>query len=67
MLTTPVWDSFAAFCRDEGLEPDAVKNLFRTIPRRSRTCAELETGRLSENDFEAIFGQSPRARATPTT
>ena len=29
VLTTPVWDSFAAFCREQGLEEDAVKRLFR--------------------------------------
>ena len=32
VLTTPVWDSFAAFCRTEGLAPGRVKNLFKTDP-----------------------------------
>ncbi len=57
MLTTPVWDSFADFCRSEGLDPDAIKNLFRTDPEALRELRGLETGELSEADFEATFGR----------
>lgn len=57
MLTTPVWDSFSAFCRSEGLDPDAIKTLFRTDPEALRELRGLETGELSETDFEATFGK----------
>ena len=56
VLTTPVWDSFAAFCRDEGLDPDAVKNLFRNDPEALQDLRGLETGALTEEEFERKFG-----------
>jgi putative hydrolase of the HAD superfamily len=57
VLTTPVWDSFAAFCRREGLEPDAVKRLFREDPEALALLRRLETGEISEADFETHFGR----------
>src|SRR3954453_6576984 len=57
VLTTSVWDSFAAFCRSEGLNPEAIKDLFRTDPEALRDLRGLETGELSESDFEATFGK----------
>jgi len=57
VLTTPVWDSFAAFCRTEGLDPDSIKNLFRNDPEALEDLRGLETGELSETDFEATFGK----------
>jgi epoxide hydrolase-like predicted phosphatase len=56
VLTTPVWDSFAAFCEDEGLDPDAIKDLFRTDPEALQDLRGLETGALSEDEFERKFG-----------
>jgi putative hydrolase of the HAD superfamily len=57
VLTTPVWDSFAAFCRDEGLDPEAVKTLFREDPEALALLRKLETGAISEDEFEAEFGR----------
>jgi epoxide hydrolase-like predicted phosphatase len=57
VLTTPVWDSFSAFCRSEGLDPDAVKNLFTNDPDALKLLRGLETGELSEDEFEAEFGR----------
>jgi epoxide hydrolase-like predicted phosphatase len=57
VLTTSVWDSFASFCRSEGLEPDAVKNLFSTDPEALAALRQLEMGRTSEAEFEAEFGR----------
>jgi putative hydrolase of the HAD superfamily len=57
VLTTPVWDSFAAFCRTEGLEPDRVKNLFRTDPEALEDLRKLEVGEMTEYDFEQIFAK----------
>lgn len=57
VLTTSVWDSFAAFCRSEGLDPDAIKSLFRSDPEALKELRGLETGELSESDFEDTFGK----------
>jgi putative hydrolase of the HAD superfamily len=57
VLTTNVFDSFRAFCVDEGLDPDAVKQLFRGEPEALRLVRRLETGDLSEHDFGERFGE----------
>jgi putative hydrolase of the HAD superfamily len=57
VLTTPVWDSFAAFCNTEGLEEDAVKQLFKTDPEAIEDLRKLEVGEMTEWDFEQIFGK----------
>jgi putative hydrolase of the HAD superfamily len=56
VLTTPVWDSFSAFCREEGLDPDAIKDLFREDPEALALLRRLETGGISEAEFERSFG-----------
>jgi putative hydrolase of the HAD superfamily len=55
VLTTNVFDSFAAFSRAEGLEPDTVRDLFRNDPAARALLGELEDGTLPEPDFEARF------------
>src|SRR3954454_6450290 len=57
VLTTPVWDSFSAFCRTEGLHPDSVKKLFKTDPEALADLRKLETGEMSKYDFETVFGK----------
>lgn len=57
VLTTSVWDSFAAFCRSEGLDPDAIKNLFRNDPEALADLRGLETGEVGEAEFETSFGR----------
>lgn len=56
VLTNPVWDSFAAFCRAEGLEPDAIKRLFKRDPEALALLRKLETGAIGEPEFEREFG-----------
>jgi epoxide hydrolase-like predicted phosphatase len=55
VLTTSVWDSFAAFCGEKGLDDDAVKRLFRDDPEALADLHELETGRMKEAEFERRF------------
>ncbi len=55
VLTTSVWDSFADFCREKGLEDDAVKRLFREDPGALADLRDLETGRVEEPEFERRF------------
>jgi epoxide hydrolase-like predicted phosphatase len=56
VMTTSVWDSFADFCRTQGLEEDAVKRLFRDDPDAIADLRGLETGKLTEDEFEHRFG-----------
>lgn len=55
VLTSNVFDTFRAFCRLEGLEPDTIGRRFR----EDRGCRELliglETGALTEDEFEPQF------------
>jgi epoxide hydrolase-like predicted phosphatase len=57
VLTTSVWDSFAEFLRKEGLDPDTIKNLFRHDPEALADLRGLETGELTEDEFETKFGR----------
>ena len=51
VLTTNVFDSFKAFCEKEGLDPDAVKRLFREDPRALAELRRLERGELTEEEL----------------
>ena len=51
VLTTSVFDSFAAFCRAEGLPPDAVRQAFATDEVAAHLLVEAEEGRLSDEEF----------------
>jgi putative hydrolase of the HAD superfamily len=57
VLTSSVWDSFADFCRDKGLEEDSIRRLFREDPAALAHLRELETGRMEEEEFERRFAQ----------
>jgi putative hydrolase of the HAD superfamily len=57
VLTTNVFDSFREFCIAEGLDPDAVRRLFREEPRALELARGLETGSISEDDFGQRFGE----------
>jgi putative hydrolase of the HAD superfamily len=57
VLTTNVFESFRAFCVDEGLDPDAIKLLFRGEPEAVRLVRRVETGDMSEHDFGDRFGE----------
>jgi len=55
VMTTSVWDSFADFCREKGLEEGTVKRLFREDPEALADLRRLETGELEESEFERRF------------
>ena len=57
VLTTNVFDSFRAFCEDEGLEPEAIKRRFRDDPRALECVRGLERGELGAEDFSERFGE----------
>lgn len=64
VLTTDIWTSFRAFCAAEGLEPDAVKELFRRGGEGLRLLRQLETGALANEEFERRFGALLGVEAT---
>jgi epoxide hydrolase-like predicted phosphatase len=55
VLTTNVFDSFRAFCEAEGLDPQAVKRLFREDPEALGELRKLEKGELTEDEFSQRF------------
>ena len=57
VLTTNVFDSFRAFCEEEGLEPDAIKRRFRDDPRALECVRGLERGELGAEEFSERFGE----------
>jgi putative hydrolase of the HAD superfamily len=56
VLTTDIWTAFAAFCEGEGLEPSAVRDLFRSDPQALALLRRLETGDIDTDEFEPAFG-----------
>jgi putative hydrolase of the HAD superfamily len=44
VLTTNVFESFRGFSIDEGLDPDAIKHLFRGEPEAVASCAGWRPG-----------------------
>jgi putative hydrolase of the HAD superfamily len=57
VLTTNVFASFESFCRREGLDPSLVRDMFRDDPEARHTLFALETGELTEPEFEARLAQ----------
>jgi len=57
VLTTSIWPAFAAFCEREGLERDAVRDLFRRDPEAIALLRGLETGELEPAAFEPRFAE----------
>ena len=57
VLTTDVFTSFQQFCRNEGLDQTLVRDTFRADPEGRRTLFALETGELTEPEFEDKFAR----------
>jgi epoxide hydrolase-like predicted phosphatase len=58
VLTTSLFDSFAAFCTAEGLEPDALRQQFRADPSARELLIGLETGQIAEEEFEPALAKA---------
>lgn len=52
VLTTSLFESFGAFCRTEGLEPDVIARRFAGDREARELLIELECGRMAEEEFE---------------
>ncbi len=57
VLTTDIFVSFEHFCRNEGLDPLTVRDLFRNDAEARHTLFALETGELTEPEFEERFAR----------
>jgi epoxide hydrolase-like predicted phosphatase len=55
VLTTNVFDSFRAFCAAEGLDPNTIKDKFRSDPRALGLLRQLEKGELTADEFAPQF------------
>ena len=61
-MTTNVFASFSAFCEQEGLSSDTVRDLFRGDEASRDLLVGLETGTLGDAEFERRFADDPRRR-----
>src|SRR4051794_39391204 len=63
-LTTDGFASFRAFCEGEGVDPPAVRDMFRGDPQARGLLYALEIGELSEAEYEpklaAVLGVEAR-------
>jgi putative hydrolase of the HAD superfamily len=57
VLTSNIFESFAAFCEAEGLSPDRVRDAFRNDENGRQLLFDLELGKLDEPDFETRFAE----------
>jgi putative hydrolase of the HAD superfamily len=55
VLTSNLFASFSDFCQAEGLEPDTIRRRFREDRACRQLLIDLETGRMSEEEFEPQF------------
>jgi epoxide hydrolase-like predicted phosphatase len=55
VMTTSVFGTFRAFCATEGLSPETIGERFRHDPDSRELLIGLESGELSEEDFEPRF------------
>jgi putative hydrolase of the HAD superfamily len=57
VMTTNVFESFRAFCEQEGLSPETVGQRFRSDEASRALLIGLETGTLPETEFEGRFAE----------
>lgn len=55
VLTTNVFESFRSFCEAEGLDPNAVKSLFRERGEGLDLLRQLEKGEIEIDEFSQRF------------
>ncbi len=55
VLTSNLFESFGAFCEEEGIEHDAIGRSFREDRAARQLLIDLETGKLPEEEFEPQF------------
>ena len=61
VLTSNLFDSFRAFCEQEGIAPDEIGRRFREDRSARQLLIDLETGKLPEQEFEPQFARFRRS------
>jgi putative hydrolase of the HAD superfamily len=64
VMTSNLFASFAAFCEEEGLDPQALAIAFRKDPLTRELLFAFEEGRIAEREFEAELARLLRPRST---
>jgi epoxide hydrolase-like predicted phosphatase len=63
VLTTNLFSGFSEFCREEGIEPELIRETFLGNPEGRQALFDFETGKLDEPEFErrlaALLGLPP--------
>src|SRR5256885_16400690 len=62
VLTSDIWSSFAAFCEQRGLDPEAAKQLFREDPDALAELRRLGTGGGGTGEVERRLAALPRTQ-----
>ncbi|MGI9557385.1 MAG: HAD family hydrolase [Solirubrobacterales bacterium] len=57
VLTSSLWASFDAFCREEGLPEGAIRRQFRDEPDALALLREFERGEIADTEFERRFAE----------
>ncbi len=57
VMTSNLFASFAAFCEEESLDPQALASAFRKDPSARNLLIGFEEGRVAEAEFEAELGR----------
>ena len=56
VVTTNIWEGFDEFCRAEGLEQGAVREMFKRDPEALADLRLLETGEITDEEFARRLG-----------
>jgi putative hydrolase of the HAD superfamily len=70
VLTTAVVDSFSSFARSEGVDPEVLREVFRSLAAKPQSLfAQIETGRIGLVEFEralaAAIGEAAGSAVAP--
>lgn len=57
VLTTNLFAGFAEFCREEGIEPELIRDTFMNNPEGQQALFDFETGKLEEPEFERLLAK----------
>jgi putative hydrolase of the HAD superfamily len=64
VMTSNVFASFAVFCEEEGLDPQALAIAFRKDPLTRELLFGFEEGRITEREFEAELARLLRPNSS---
>ena len=57
VVTTDFYGALEGFCLREGMEADTIRHLLRDTAEGSQALADVETGRITQRDYETILAK----------